>query len=87
MKKSVADLVGDLKLLRDLGLHCLHPFLKVSLTEIVDYNEHFFFRYTDFLPSKQGPTYNRKPRKPIQSPACSTIIYGETDFKLQAEQE
>ena len=38
----MADLISDLKLLRDLGLHCLHPFLRVSLTEMVDYNEHFF---------------------------------------------
>ena len=38
----MADLVSDLKLLRDLGLHCLHPFLRVPLTEMVDYNEHFF---------------------------------------------
>ena len=52
----MADLISDLKLLRDLGLHGLHPFLIVSLTEMVDYNEHFF-RYIDFLPSKQGPTY------------------------------
>ena len=38
----MADLISDLKLLRDLGLCCLHPFLRVSLTEIFDYNEHFF---------------------------------------------
>ena len=48
--------MADLKLLRDLGLHCLHPFLRVSLTEVVDYNEHFFSG-TQIFTSKQGPTY------------------------------
>ena len=65
--------MADLKLLRDLGLHYLYPFLRVSLTEMVDYNEHLFFRYTDFLPSKRGPTsitesqgsqYSHQPAQP-----------------------
>ena len=48
--------LADLKLLRDLGLHCLDPFLRVSLTEVADYNEHFFSGSQIFT-SKQGPTY------------------------------
>ena len=65
----MADLVSDLKLLCDLGLHCLHPFLRVSLTEMVDYNEHFFSGTQIFylvnkaqhVTESQGSRYSHQP--------------------------
>ena len=68
----MADLVSDLKLLRDLGLHCLHPFLRVSLTEMVDYNEHFFSGTKIFylvnkaqhITESQGSQYSHQPAQP-----------------------
>ena len=65
----MADLVSDLKLLRDLGLHCLHPFLRISLTEMVDNNELFFSGTQIFylvnkahhITESQGSRYSHQP--------------------------
>ena len=68
----MADLISDLKLLCDLGLHCLHPFLRVSLTETVDYNEHFFsgtqivylVNKVQQITESQGSQYSHQPAQP-----------------------
>ena len=65
--------LADLKLLRDLGLHCLDPFLRVSLTEwLITMN--IFFQVHRFLlvnkaqhidiTESQGSQYSHQPAQP-----------------------
>ena len=68
----MADLISDLKLRPDLGLHCLHPFFRVSLTDMVYYNEHFFSGTQIFylvnkaqhITESQGSQYSHQPPQP-----------------------
>ena len=68
----MADLISDLKLLRDLGLHCLHAFLRGTLTEMVDNNEkeipgtHIFYlvNKAHHITESQGSQYSHQPAQP-----------------------